>query len=110
MHLAINKNILAESNREKGDTPIKLSVVGPAKSGIWRRERIRMTDQEMDDVAFLTGRIAINFLSIFLSFLKNETFFIRKKTRNEYKLFYIMNSVALMAMFIMFFCFIFPRK
>jgi hypothetical protein len=46
-----------------GDTPVKLSVVGPAKSGIWRRERIRMTDQEMDDVAFLTGRTA--FSSIF---------------------------------------------
>lgn len=34
---------------------MKLSVVGPGKSGIWRRERIRMTEQELDDVAFLTG-------------------------------------------------------
>jgi hypothetical protein len=34
---------------------VKLSVVGPGKSGIWRRERIRMTEQELDDVAFLTG-------------------------------------------------------
>jgi hypothetical protein len=36
---------------------VKLSVVGSGKSGIWRRERIRMTDQELDDVAFLTGII-----------------------------------------------------
>jgi hypothetical protein len=34
---------------------VKLQVVGPGKSGIWRRERIRMTEQELDDVAFLTG-------------------------------------------------------
>jgi hypothetical protein len=34
---------------------VKLSVVGPGKSGVWRRERIRMTEQELDDVAFLTG-------------------------------------------------------
>lgn len=44
-----------------GDTPVKVSVVGPSKSGIWRRERIRMTDQEMDDVAFLTGSAADKF-------------------------------------------------
>jgi hypothetical protein len=36
---------------------VKLSVVGPGKSGIWRRERIRMTEQELDDVAFLTGSL-----------------------------------------------------
>lgn len=54
----LNKYILADNSRDKGDTPVKLSVVGPAKSGIWRRERIRMTDQEMDDVAFLTGIVA----------------------------------------------------
>lgn len=43
------------------DSPLelrKVQVVGPAgnnPAGIWRRERIRMTDNEMDDVAFLTG-------------------------------------------------------
>lgn len=47
--------------RERGlldsrDTPVKLSVVGPSKGGIWRRERIRMNEGELDDVAFLTGR------------------------------------------------------
>jgi hypothetical protein len=47
--------ILAENIRERGDIPVKLSVVGANKSGIWRREKIRMTDHEMDDVAFLTG-------------------------------------------------------
>ena len=36
----------------------KVQVVGPNNSsGIWRRERIRMTEAELDDVAFLTGII-----------------------------------------------------
>lgn len=50
---------MAGNDRERGpDTPVKLSVVGPSKgnSGIWRRERIRMNEGELDDVAFLTGR------------------------------------------------------
>lgn len=50
---------MAGNERERGpDTPVKLSVVGPSKgnSGIWRRERIRMNEGELDDVAFLTGR------------------------------------------------------
>lgn len=47
--------MLEEGNRERGDTPVKVSVVGPGKSGIWRRERIRINEQELDDVAFLTG-------------------------------------------------------
>lgn len=50
--------MLAGSQRDRGGSPVapvKVTVVGPNKSGIWRRERIRMTDQELDDVAFLTG-------------------------------------------------------
>lgn len=34
-----------------------MSVVGGSQSGskIWRRERIEMTDPDLDDVAFLSG-------------------------------------------------------
>lgn len=63
--------ILAENIRERVNIPVKLSVVGSTKSGIWRRERIRMTDQEMDDVAFLTGGgINFNLLHLILFVLK----------------------------------------
>jgi len=58
---------------------VKLSVVGSGKSGIWRRERIRMTDQELDDVAFLTGIIdelgQDFFLFLFFSFVLFCIFF-----------------------------------
>lgn len=40
------------------ETTVKLTVVGPDRSGcssIWRREKIRTTHHELDDVAFLTG-------------------------------------------------------
>lgn len=37
--------------------PVKVSVVGGGQGGskIWRRERIEMTDPDLDDVAFLSG-------------------------------------------------------
>jgi len=43
-------------NQPKGG-PVKVSVVGGGQGGsrIWRRERIEMTEPELDDVAFLTG-------------------------------------------------------
>jgi hypothetical protein len=68
---SFNIGILAENIHERGDIPVKLSVVGSGKSGIWRRERIRMTDQELDDVAFLTGiidELGQDFFSHFLCF------------------------------------------
>lgn len=51
-------------NRRHGG-PVKVSVVGGGGggsgsqrgSGIWRRERIEMTEPELDDVAFLTGKV-----------------------------------------------------
>jgi hypothetical protein len=49
---------LAGNQRQGG--PVKVSVVGsggPGKSGIWRRERIGMTEPDLDDVAFLTGNM-----------------------------------------------------
>lgn len=49
-----NGNILA-GNQRSG--PVKVSVVGGGQGGskIWRRERIEMTDPDLDDVAFLSG-------------------------------------------------------
>lgn len=47
-------NILAGNQR---NVPVKVSIVGGGQSGskIWRRERIEMTDPDLDDVAFLSG-------------------------------------------------------
>lgn len=49
-----NDHILA-GNQRSG--PFKVSVVGGSQSGskIWRRERIEMTDPDLDQVAFLSG-------------------------------------------------------
>lgn len=49
-----NDHILA-GNQRSG--PVKVSVVGGGQGGskIWRRERIEMTDPDLDDVAFLSG-------------------------------------------------------
>lgn len=49
-----DQNILA-GNQRSG--PVKVSVVGGGQAGshIWRRERIEMTDPDLDDVAFLSG-------------------------------------------------------
>lgn len=49
-----NADILA-GNQRSG--PVKVSVVGGGQGGskIWRRERIEMTDPDLDDVAFLSG-------------------------------------------------------
>lgn len=45
--------MLGDDSRERGDTtPVKQSFSGP---GNWRHKRIRTTDHELDDVAFLTG-------------------------------------------------------
>lgn len=37
--------------------PVKVSVVGGGQRGskVWRRERIDMTEADLDDVAFLSG-------------------------------------------------------
>lgn len=37
--------------------PVKVSVVGGGQGGtkVWRRERIEMTEPDLDDVAFLSG-------------------------------------------------------
>lgn len=37
--------------------PFKVTVVGGGQRGsrVWRRERVDMTDPELDDVAFLSG-------------------------------------------------------
>lgn len=47
-------HILA-GNQRSG--PVKVSIVGGGQGGskIWRRERIEMTDPDLDDVAFLSG-------------------------------------------------------
>lgn len=41
--------------------PFKVTVVGGGHRGskVWRRERIDMTDPELDDVAFLSGLCAL---------------------------------------------------
>lgn len=59
---------MAGNQRQGG--PVKVSVVGsggPGNSRVWRRERIGMTEPDLDDVAFLTGN-AIRSLIVFSSF------------------------------------------
>lgn len=58
-----NGHILA-GNQRSG--PVKVSVVGGGQGGskIWRRERIEMTDPDLDDVAFLSGVYLTGFDSV----------------------------------------------
>lgn len=58
-----NAHILA-GNQRSG--PVKVSVVGGGQGGskIWRRERIEMTDPDLDDVAFLSGMLNVLNLSL----------------------------------------------
>lgn len=48
-------SVLAGDQRRSG--PVKVSVVGGGQRGskVWRRERIDMTEADLDDVAFLSG-------------------------------------------------------
>lgn len=50
-----NRSVLAGDQRRSG--PVKVSVVGGGQRGskVWRRERIDMTEADLDDVAFLSG-------------------------------------------------------
>jgi hypothetical protein len=52
----------------KRDPLIKISVVSSARdieAVVWRRRNIVMSDQDVDDVAFLTGRPKTNLTSKF---------------------------------------------
>lgn len=52
--MIIAENVLAGNQR---GGPVKVSVVGGGQGGtkVWRRERIEMTEADLDDVAFLSG-------------------------------------------------------
>lgn len=52
--IIIAENVLAGNQR---GGPVKVSVVGGGQGGtkVWRRERIEMTEADLDDVAFLSG-------------------------------------------------------
>lgn len=53
------ENVLAGNQQQQraASGPVKVSVVGGGQRGtkVWRRERIDMTEADLDDVAFLSG-------------------------------------------------------